>query len=215
MAGFIVGFDTEKGSVASSMVDLIEDAAIPVCMVGLLWALPTAQLTRRLEKEGRLHPNHDVSVSNEGDQCTQGLNFETLRPRRDVLRDCQEVIRLAYDPSNYFGRVRRVARVLNCSAYHAAIPTRRDLYEIVRLVWYTMIRDPDMRSEVWQTVIDCARHNPPALRAALRMTSLYLHLGPFSRYAVTALEHHIALDTSPWQRSARIVQEPLLECAAP
>jgi hypothetical protein len=32
------------------------------------------------------------------------------------------------------------------------------------------------------------RHSPPAIRAVLRMTSLYLHLGPFSRYVVNALE---------------------------
>ena len=55
-AGFIVGFDSEKGSVADGMIELIEEAAIPVCMVGLLYALPNTQLTRRLEKEGRLHP---------------------------------------------------------------------------------------------------------------------------------------------------------------
>ena len=57
-AGFIVGFDTERLSIADAMADLIEDAAIPVAMVGLLYALPNTQLSRRLEKEGRLHPGH-------------------------------------------------------------------------------------------------------------------------------------------------------------
>ena len=47
-AGFIVGFDSETESVADAMVELIEEAAIPVCMVGLLYALPNTQLTRRL-----------------------------------------------------------------------------------------------------------------------------------------------------------------------
>ena len=55
-AGFIVGFDSETQSVADAMVELIEEAAIPVCMVGLLYAVPNTQLTRRLDKEGRLHP---------------------------------------------------------------------------------------------------------------------------------------------------------------
>ena len=44
-------------SAAEAMVDLIEEAAIPVCMVGLLYALPNTQLARRLEKEGRLFPH--------------------------------------------------------------------------------------------------------------------------------------------------------------
>ena len=47
-AGFIVGFDNEKGSIADAMVELIEEAAIPVAMVGLLCALPNTQLARRL-----------------------------------------------------------------------------------------------------------------------------------------------------------------------
>ena len=54
-AGFIVGFDSEQGSVADAIIELIEEAAIPVCMVGLLYALPNTQLTRRLASEGRLH----------------------------------------------------------------------------------------------------------------------------------------------------------------
>ena len=42
-AGFIVGFDSEKGSVAGPMIELIEGAAIPIAMVGLLYALPNTQ----------------------------------------------------------------------------------------------------------------------------------------------------------------------------
>lgn len=182
------------------MTKLIEEAAIPICMVGMLWAPPDTQLSRRLESEGRLHPYGDISIVGAGDQCTLGLNFDTLRPRRDVMRDCQEVIRLIYEPRSYFGRMRRVARDLRCSQHYAAIPARRDLYEIVRLIWHTMIRDATMRAEVRRTVIDCLRYNPPALRAVLRMTSLYLHLGPFSRYVIDALEQHMKLETSPWQR---------------
>ena len=42
-AGFIVGFDSEQVSVADAMADFIEDAAIPVCMVGLLYALKSQE----------------------------------------------------------------------------------------------------------------------------------------------------------------------------
>ena len=68
--GFIVGFDTEKASVAEGMIECIEDTAIPACMVGLLYALPNTQLTRRLEREGRLFANHDISV----DSSSAGFN---------------------------------------------------------------------------------------------------------------------------------------------
>jgi hypothetical protein len=42
------------------MIDFIEETNIPVCMVGLLYALPGTQLTQRLAEEGRLHKGHDL-----------------------------------------------------------------------------------------------------------------------------------------------------------
>ena len=54
LAGFIVGFDSEKASVADAMIDCIEATSIPVCMIGLLYSLPNTQLNRRLEREGRV-----------------------------------------------------------------------------------------------------------------------------------------------------------------
>src|SRR5256885_5505591 len=49
-----------------------------------------------------------------GDQCILGLNFETLRPRRDVLADYKSVIDRIYTPQAYFGRVTRAAQKLDC-----------------------------------------------------------------------------------------------------
>jgi hypothetical protein len=66
--GFIVGFDSEKPEVADSIAHFIELSAIPVAMVGLLYALPNTQLTRRIAKEDRLHANHDVAATAGGDQ---------------------------------------------------------------------------------------------------------------------------------------------------
>src|SRR5258706_5762488 len=53
-AGFIIGFDTEKGSVARGIVECIEETGIPVNMAGLLLRLPTTQLTPRFADAGRL-----------------------------------------------------------------------------------------------------------------------------------------------------------------
>ena len=70
------------------MTDFIEECCVPICMVGLLYALPGTQLTRRLAKEGRLHEGHDIMrVEQAGDQCTLGCNFDTKRPLRDILTD--------------------------------------------------------------------------------------------------------------------------------
>ena len=114
-AGFIVGFDSEKGSIADGMIELIEEAAIPVCMVGLLYALPNTQLTRRLEKEGRLHPAPDPRLGVAGDQCTEGLNFDTLRPRTEILADYKRILEKVYDPAAYAGRMVRLNSMLKSS----------------------------------------------------------------------------------------------------
>ena len=114
-AGFIVGFDSEKGSIADGMIKLIEEAAIPVCMVGLLYALPNTQLTRRLTKEGRLHPVPDSYLPGSADQCTQGLNFDTLRPREDILLDYKRILEKVYEPAAYAGRLERLTTLLDNS----------------------------------------------------------------------------------------------------
>jgi radical SAM superfamily enzyme YgiQ (UPF0313 family) len=194
-AGFIVGFDTEDGSIADATAQLIEEAAIPICMIGLLTALPNTELSRRLKREGRLFVDYAVNSADDGDHCNvvgQGLNFTTLRPRRAVLADARQLIAEVYRPERYFGRLRRVARVLDCGSHRAAIPLRRDLYEITRLSWRCLVVDATMRSEVWRTVVDCARHNPAALRSVLRITALYIYFGPFALHAADALERKIA-----------------------
>jgi hypothetical protein len=54
---------------------------------------------------------------------------------------------------------------------------------------------------VWRTVVDCVRHNPRALRAALRIASLYLHFGPFARRVVAELDDRIAREAADEPRA--------------
>jgi radical SAM superfamily enzyme YgiQ (UPF0313 family) len=200
-AGFIVGFDTENGSMADGMIDFIDESSIPVCMVGLLYALPNTQLTRRLSKEGRLHENYDVLPEGVGDQCGAGLNFETMRPRRDVLLDYKHVLEAIYDPVAFCDRVTRLGRMLDRSRQQRGLPagdprrSRTGLDTLQRLI-NTM---PEARELFWKTFTDCVSHNPMAVRHLMMMLALYLHLGPFSRSVVTKIDRQIAaLDADEW-----------------
>ena len=117
VGGFIVGFDGEKPGTAEALIELIDEAAIPVAMTGLLVALPNTQLERRLRKEGRLF---EVSAETPldvilGDQCTTGLNFETDRPREEVMADYRKVLATIYDSDAFFGRLREMVRRLDMS----------------------------------------------------------------------------------------------------
>jgi radical SAM superfamily enzyme YgiQ (UPF0313 family) len=194
-AGFIVGFDSEKKSVASDMINCIEAMSIPVCMVGLLAALPGTQLTRRLAREGRLHRGHDVLFETAADHAISGLNFDTLRARRDVYVDYVSILQKTYDPAAYFERLRRVGRLVNRSDRPARV-SGHELWMMVRLVWCMLSGEKDIRRHFWSTAVDCAIHNPPALRSILFMAALYLHLGPFARYVRACAEKQVeSIDT--------------------
>ncbi|HEX8908444.1 MAG TPA: B12-binding domain-containing radical SAM protein [Anaeromyxobacteraceae bacterium] len=194
-AGFIVGFDAERGSVAPAMVECIEAAGIPVCMVGLLFALPSTELARRLSAEGRLDAAAQVYDGDDADQCTSGLNFRTLRPRREVLQDYREVLARAFAPAAFFGRARRVGRELDRSEHGVRPSLRnvaRDLRGFFGMLWLMGVRDSRVRGEWWRSVADCLLHNPSALKIVLSFAALYLHLGPYSRDLVARLDREIA-----------------------
>jgi radical SAM superfamily enzyme YgiQ (UPF0313 family) len=192
-AGFIVGFDSEKGSVADGMIKLIEEAAIPVCMIGLLYALPNTQLTRRLTKEGRLHPVPDSYLPGSADQCTQGLNFDTLRPRAEILLDYKRVLEKVYEPAAYAGRLERLTALLDNSHRKrktAAGESRRQFggkEMINRIITHL----PEPRELFWPVFTRCVSSNPQSARWIVALTALYLHLGPFSRYVIGQIEQKI------------------------
>ncbi len=191
-AGFIVGFDSEKVSVADAMVELIEDAAIPMAMVGLLYALPNTQLARRLEKEGRLYAGHDRWIEETGDHCTFGLNYETLRPERDILLDYRRILERIYDPVAYGSRLDRLAALLDCSGRPelAQGDRRLDLVSF-DFVHGVLGRVPEARETFWNVFKDCRSANPRALRHIMSLMALYVHLGPFSRFVMTEIDRRI------------------------
>ncbi len=210
MGGFIVGFDTETDAVAEPMVKLIEDASIPIAMVGLLYALPNTQLTRRLEREGRLFEPENGDIT--GDQCIAGLNFVMLRARRDALTDYRTVLDSIFSPVAYFDRVRDVSLSLKMpkrSLRVALSGTFREFGRFLRLITRVTLYRPDMRAQAWRTLVSILLRNPTAVTSAMRLTAFYVHLGPFSRFVVSRIDAQIeAIDTGRW------IQPPLVSLPA-
>ena len=191
VAGFIIGFDTEKDRVADAMITAIEAMSIPVAMVGLLFALQDTQLSRRLRKEGRML---EVEV-NKGDQCTGGLNFVTLRPKREILADYRAVLAHIFAPENYYSRVRTMGRALKPpvhAATQALVEVRREFGAVWRLAWCMTVTRPTLRRHFWRAVFDCVVHNPGSIVGVLTMTGYYLHLGEFSQLVIKEVDERIA-----------------------
>jgi radical SAM superfamily enzyme YgiQ (UPF0313 family) len=192
-AGFIVGFDTEKGSVAKPMIELIEEANIPIAMVGLLYALPNTQLTRRLAKEGRLHVDHDAAPAGKGDQCTAGVNYETTRSRLEILRDYRKILENIYDPDAFCGRLERLAAMLDCSDRRKELPAGdiRGSVSTIKLVHELMTRLPEGRERFWKAFTTCMSINPNSVRGIVTLMAFYLHVGPYSRYVMKQIDRQI------------------------
>ncbi|MDD1533795.1 MULTISPECIES: B12-binding domain-containing radical SAM protein [unclassified Bradyrhizobium] len=193
-AGFIVGFDNEKVSMADAMIDFIEEAAIPVAMVGLLYALPNTQLTRRLEREGRLHPGHDVAPTIGADQCTAGINFDPVRPLREILTDYKRVLEHIYSPAAYAGRIERLMTLLDRSRQRSEL-TEGDIRSklgAMETVHKVVTALPEARGPLWQAFMNCAKRDTSSARIAVQMIAAYAHLGPYSRKVIAAIDSRLA-----------------------
>ena len=195
-AGFILGFDGERGDVASTLISFVKEAGIPVSIVGLLYALPNTQLTRRLTAEGRLDTETYTRDAEHGDQCTAGLNFQTDRPRRDILLDFVTVLETIYAPKVFFERVRELglrmgpARRLPSRFFVSA---ERELRLVSGILGGLSRMRPRCALQVWWTLAITLIRNPGAIRSVVMLMSYYLHLGPFAQYVVQRIHQQIEM----------------------
>lgn len=198
-AGFIVGFDTEEVSIADAMADFIQDAAIPVSMVGLLYALPNTQLTRRLAAEGRLHPAHDVATPETGDQCTATTNFDTLRPLTEVLEDYRRILERIYDPVAFADRLERLSGMLDRSGRANVVHAGDKRFAVgsIEMAHAIISHLPEAREPFWRTFVRCQKTNPAAVRYVLSLMAMYLHLGPYAREVIAAIDVRLAALRAP------------------
>lgn len=98
--GFILGLDGDGPGVFDAQIDFIQEAGIPVAMVGLLSALRGTSLYNRLEREGRL------IGETTGNNLDITLNFVPELDKQTLLDGYKRVLSTLYDPtlSNYFKR---------------------------------------------------------------------------------------------------------------
>jgi hypothetical protein len=204
-AGYIVGFDQDIPGSAQALLQNIEDTSIPVSMVGLLYALPNTQLTRRLQNEGRLGKHFDVPVDKAACQCTSGLNFKTLRPRIEILKDFRRVISETFSADKYFGRVKRLVLQLNCKGRELNLPLANRIREARAFFTlpFKMGFQKGLRRLYFSVIFACLFRNPGALNNAVSLMALYLHFGKFRGEVLVKLDAEIALLKSEAEEAQR------------
>jgi radical SAM superfamily enzyme YgiQ (UPF0313 family) len=185
-AGFILGFDEEGPDIFNRMVELIEHAAIPYAMVGILGALPNTPLYERLEKEGRLRPDFD------GDQF--GLtNVVTKTPAVEMLAGYRHVMESLYDPEAYFRRCRSNLEHWEPVARSQRPTTLRDLGNALRAVYGQGLSGRYIGA-YWKHMAWVLRHHPSKLGRALQQAASGHHYITYTRSVVVPALEEAALE---------------------
>lgn len=156
MAGFIVGFDSDRADIFDAQIEFITAARIPMAMIGPLNAMPNTQLWVRLEREGRLNADF------EGD--TFGFcNFKTVMPEVELIRGYRNVLASLYSAKAFFGRLRAVIEALKGSNQSFGRLSRatqsRYLLPLIKGM-LKMKGDDGYRKECWRFMVWVLRNHP-------------------------------------------------------
>ena len=189
--GYIIGFDSESRQIASNMINSIQESGICMAMIGLLYALPNTQLTRRLEAEGRLFHLASQSVSSTDiDQTTSGLNFSTLIPRSEILKNYIEVLKTVYKPENYYKRV--IYTGLNIRPKYRHKPSfstwliyMRSFLRVCKKAGFS--RETGLR--YWMMFFNVIFRNPNGIEAAVNLAAMFIHFQKQKAYIVTSVNN--------------------------
>jgi len=141
-------------------------------MIGVLTALPGTQLTRRLEKEGRLR------IVTTGDQFDRP-NFHTTMDERTLLAGYAELLGELYRADSFYKR----CELLIDTVGRPKAPLRwrpGGLRVLLRTLWSIGLRSP-RRREFWRLVARTLRRAPHAFPRAIELAIQGEHLIRYTR----------------------------------
>lgn len=156
MAGFIIGFDGEKGGAGDRIVRFAEQTAIPTTTFAMLQALPNTALWHRLEKEGRLREGKDGNINQ-----TTLMNFEPTRPVEDIAREYVDAFWALYDPEKYIDRTYRCFLKLGAPKAHPPFkwPAWIDIKALGIILWRQGMKR-STRWKFWHHLFSVMIRNP-------------------------------------------------------
>lgn len=142
MAGFIVGFDSDKPGIFEAQRRFIKDAGVVTAMVGLLTALPGTRLFTRLTAEGRM------TGRSTGNNLDAILNFIPTLDPAVLTEGYRKLVKDLYSPAEYYRRILTFLR-----EYRPTGPRARtqfgDLRAFLGSLWVMGVASPG-RWEFWK-----------------------------------------------------------------
>ena len=166
MAGFIVGFDSDREDIFDRQVNFIQEAGIPLAMVGLLQALPNTQLYRRLLQENRLVEYGD------GDSMCTDLNFVPKMDARRLVEGYRSILQRIYNRDAYYARVREFLK-----RYKPANSDKlrwADYVTLLRSMLRQGVLEPG-RKHYWSLFFESLANYPRAFGTAITLAIMGYH----------------------------------------
>jgi radical SAM superfamily enzyme YgiQ (UPF0313 family) len=181
--GFILGLDGDGEEVFDAQVAFIQEAGIPMAMVGLLTALRGTDLYSRYEREGRL-----IGEST-GNNVEIALNFEPELDRKVLVDGYRRVLATLYDADlrNYFARCWTLVANLGRRPQQK----RRGVERAEILAFLRSLRRllfSRQASAYLGFLARTLRHRPWMLAEAIRMGIVGLHFQRFTLQTLAADE---------------------------
>ena len=193
--GFIIGFDNETSETARSIADSISYGKISIPMIGLLYALPNTQLTRRLARENRLFEDSSLLDENNKDsidQTTCGLNFVTKRPRSEIISDLIYVLEKVYERKSYFDRCLKLGMVLRTKRkYKPSFSGRlKGVRSLLRLVNKLGLR-PSTSYYFWRNILIILFTRPSSVEEVANLMAMYIHFRKQTHYVIELMTSNL------------------------
>lgn len=161
MAGFIVGFDSDKEGIFEQQRRFIQDAGVVTAMVGMLTALPGTRLFTRLSSEGR------IIERSTGNNLDAVLNFTPTLDPTVLTEGYRHLVKDLYTPREYYRRTLAFLR-----DYRPAGPqissTKSDLGAFIRSMWTMGVAEPG-RWEFWKFLWRSWVHHRDAFAVAVEL----------------------------------------------
>lgn len=196
--GFIIGLDGDTEF--DSHIRLIQEAGIPLAMVGLLSALKATDLYERLDREGRL-----LSEST-GNNTDMTLNFVPILPRELVLSEYRRMLATLYDPSleNYFDRCLTMLRHLKSTRHTVRKIGATELLAFARSIHRQLFsRQGPAYSRFLTKVL---RERPRMLPEAVRLAVMGYHFEKITSQTIVADDFKHFLESELEALKERVTQ---------
>ncbi len=188
-AGFILGLDGDGEGAFDAQIQFIQEAGIPIAMVGLLTALKGTDLYRRYQQEGRL------LEESTGDNVSISLNFETEMDRQTLIDGYERVLSTIYEPNlkNYFARCLTMLRHLKPTTHSVRRIGKTELLALSRSIRRQIFSKQG--PAYVKFLVQIFKENPRLFPEAVRLAIMGYHFEKITSQRIAVYHFTVYLET--------------------